>query len=58
MVLAHNPGISYLISLLAGEDIQLPTAGLAVFELSIEHWSELRNSSRVRLISLTKPKAL
>ena len=58
MVLAHNPGISYLISLLAGEDMQLPTAGLAVFELSIEVWSELRNSSPVRLISLTKPKAL
>ena len=31
--MAHNPGLEELVSVLGGEDITMPTAGLAVLTL-------------------------
>ena len=42
-VIAHNPGMTYLVNLMAGEEVldNLPTFGVARFDLS-GPWSELR----------------
>ena len=58
MVLAHNPGISYLASLLAEQSIELPTAAVAVFRVDVEQWSDLRQSTPIQLVDFMRPKAL
>ena len=58
MVLAHNPGVSHFASSLADKIIQLPTAGLAVFDVSVKEWSDFRISSEVQFLEFMKPKSL
>ncbi len=58
MVLAHNPGISYLSSLLAGEAIEMPTAAVAIFQLELADWCDLRESTPMKLVEFMRPKAL
>lgn len=58
MVLAHNPGISYLASLLAGRSIEMPTAAVAVFKVDLDDWHNLRESTPVELTEFMRPKAL
>ena len=58
MVVAHNPGIAQLVCLLADQAIEMPTAAIAIFEVSVTDWSELRSSSPTKLIQFMRPKAL
>ncbi|MDG2222323.1 MAG: histidine phosphatase family protein [Rubripirellula sp.] len=58
MVIAHNPGISYLASLLAKQSIEMPTAAVAVFQLDLSDWHELRESTPIQLVQTMRPKAL
>ena len=57
MVLAHNPGMSYLVSALAGESLDMPTAAMAVFQVE-KPWYEFRSDQRCRLTDFMRPKAL
>ncbi|MEE2938691.1 MAG: histidine phosphatase family protein [Planctomycetota bacterium] len=58
MVITHNPGISYLASVLAGQAIEMPTAAVAVFQLDLSDWHELRESTPIQLVQTMRPKAL
>ncbi len=58
MVVAHNPGTSHLVYQLADQSIEMPTAAIAIFEVQIPSWSELRTSSPMQLTQWTRPKAL
>ncbi len=58
MVVAHNPGMAHLVSHFASRAIDMPTAAIAVFDVEISSWSELRSSSRAELIQFMQPKSL
>lgn len=57
-LIAHNPGMTYLVNLLAGEEVldNLPTFGIARFDLP-GPWSDLRYGIG-RLDFLMSPKRL
>ena len=57
MVLAHNPGMAYLVSTLAGESMDMPTAAIGIFSVSCA-WYELTPKSSVRMTEFMRPKAL
>lgn len=58
VVVAHNPGMTELVNLLAGEQVigNLPTFGVARFEVPGD-WADV-NFGRGRLELLTSPKRL
>lgn len=59
-IVAHNPGLTYLISeLLAPEQAlaNLPTFGCALFQCETDDWLEVA-AHNARLVSLTSPKQL
>ncbi len=41
MLVGHNPGFENLVRVLTGKFETMPTAALAVIDLSIENWSEV-----------------
>ena len=55
MVVGHNPGLEDLVRSLAGSAEHFPTAALAQFELSTNHWRTAR-SAGARLIHLWHPR--
>ena len=42
MLIGHNPGLEDLLEELTGEAIRLPTAAVAVVELTVEQWTKVR----------------
>ena len=58
MVVAHNPGLAALVSHLANQDLEMPTAAVAVFEFDVDHWSRILTSGTPRLLSLWKPREI
>jgi phosphohistidine phosphatase len=57
MLVAHNPGISYLAGMLSGEAIEMPTAAVCVFEAagdSMNHFA----ASDPKPLAFMRPKAL
>lgn len=58
LVVGHNPGIEALIYRLSGETEHMPTAALAVCELSLDDWAELDAGTAARLARVIRPKAL
>lgn len=43
LLVAHNPGLTLLLNLFAGEAISnIPTAGVAAIEFGAEHWSDIQ----------------
>ncbi|MDB4664588.1 histidine phosphatase family protein [bacterium] len=58
MVVAHNPGITYLASMLAGKGIDMPTAAIAVFQVTNAEWCELDSETPLQLTHFMRPKAL
>ncbi len=58
MLVGHNPGLEDLVQLLTHQHLLLPTAGLAVVTLPIEHWSELDHSTKHPLAHFLKPKEM
>lgn len=43
MLVGHNPGIESFIRYLTGSVESMPTAALAIIELSIDSWNEIKN---------------
>jgi phosphohistidine phosphatase len=58
MVIAHNPGISQLTGMLSGEEVEMPTAAIAVFRLVLSRWSDLTMDVVADRIEFVWPKAL
>ena len=60
IIIGHNPGFEELAAALgsnSGEDVRLPTAGLAILDFDVERWSEIQpGSGTVR--EITSPKQL
>jgi phosphohistidine phosphatase len=58
MIVGHNPGLEKLVEQLTGEREDLPTAALAQISLPIDHWRDVRLSTRGTLVGLWRPKEL
>ena len=58
MVVAHNPGMAYLASMLAGKGVDMPTAAIAVFGVSHSEWDDLDSETPLELTHFMRPKAL
>jgi phosphohistidine phosphatase len=58
LVVGHNPGLEDLLELLTGRVEVMPTAALAVVELSINQWSALKGGGKGKLIRIYQPKTL
>lgn len=59
LVVAHNPGLEYLVSQLAGESYPFPTAAIAVFQLADNHcWTDPVHAGDVKLEHFARPKAI
>ncbi|TWU36602.1 phosphohistidine phosphatase [Novipirellula aureliae] len=61
MVIAHNPGISELVSCLAGEYIGMSTAAIAVFESPVDSWDDFKFDKHcvpMKMIQFMRPKEL
>jgi phosphohistidine phosphatase len=56
MFVGHNPGMEWLLQMLCGEVVSLPTAALAHIQLPVEHWHDLDTDVDGELISRWKPK--
>ncbi len=56
-LVAHNPGLTWLVNALSADDQQLdnlPTMGCALFESDAAHWSDVVEVSRVALFTPKK----
>ena len=58
MVVGHNPGMCALVSHLAGEGIDMPTAAVAVFDSNGECWADCISEGDWRMTALWRPKEL
>ena len=58
MIVGHNPGMEMLLEMLTGEDERLPTAALALIQLSIENWAQLSDEAEGELLNLWLPRTL
>jgi phosphohistidine phosphatase len=52
LVVGHNPGLEELVTELTGEDVVLKTAALAQVELPIDHWSQVRDMAKGKLVQV------
>ena len=57
LLIGHNPGLENLVASLTGEIRSMPTAALAVIELEIDKWKEIRPASG-KLCNLFAPKEI
>lgn len=58
MIVGHNPGITHLVSGLAEEFTDMPTAAIAIFKISASDWSSVQTSTPMNLMQFMRPKAL
>lgn len=58
MVLAHNPSMAQLSSVLAKQHIEMPTAAVAIFELKDLEWKWIDSDTPMKLLHSMRPKAL
>ena len=58
MVVAHNPGMAHLASVLSQQSLDMPTAAIAIFELGELDWLDLQPGSTLGLVHYMRPKAL
>ena len=57
LLVGHNPGMEGLIKILTGESTPMPTAALAVVDLEINRWRDIKTASG-SLRTLVRPKEL
>jgi phosphohistidine phosphatase len=57
MVVGHNPGMEGFIRVLTGRLEPMPTAALAVVDLSIDEWDRI-DAGTGRLVEVVRPKEL
>ena len=55
MVVGHNPGMEGFVRYLTGEIESMPTAALAVIELSIGSWADI-DADTGKLAEIIRPK--
>jgi len=55
MMIGHNPGFEGFVSFLTGKQESMPTAALAVIDLDIDNWSDVKNGEG-DLIEVIRPK--
>ena len=55
MLIGHNPGFEGLLTILTGETPPMPTAALAVIDLNISNWNEIKSNCGTLRI-LIRPK--
>jgi Phosphohistidine phosphatase SixA len=55
MMIGHNPGFEGFVSFLTGKQESMPTAALAVIDLDIDKWSDVKNGEG-DLIEVIRPK--
>lgn len=59
LVIGHNPGLEELIEGLAGDTIELPTAGLVRVDIDVKHWGEVQlGRGRGKVVAIWRPKQL
>ena len=58
MVLAHNPGMGQLVSVLSNQAIEMPTAAAAVFQVKADSWQAVGSSAQYTLLEFMRPKVL
>ncbi|MCA9132666.1 MAG: histidine phosphatase family protein [Planctomycetales bacterium] len=58
LVVAHNPGMVSLVSHLAGQNLEMPTAAVAIFECDIDSWTTTLTPQLCRLQAYWKPRDL
>ncbi len=58
MVIAHNPGLAALVSHLTGQNLDMPTAAVAVFQFDVDQWSQVSMSGSPVLVDFWKPRDL
>ncbi|MFW6169934.1 MAG: SixA phosphatase family protein [Planctomycetota bacterium] len=58
MVVGHNPGAEALLAQLTGQMLPLPTAAVAHVELELEHWRQMTDTTRGRLVDVQCAKEL
>ena len=55
MLVGHNPGMEGFIKLLTGDSEQMPTASLAVIEIDVDSWKNVRPGGG-KLREIIRPK--
>lgn len=55
LLIGHNPGLEGFIKLLTGETEAMPTAALAVIDLEIERWEQIKSDCG-KMRKLFRPK--
>ena len=55
MMVGHNPGFEGFVSYLTGKHESMPTAAVAVIDLNIDNWSDVKNAEG-DLIEVIRPK--
>lgn len=58
LVVAHNPGMTHLVSGLAGQFTEMPTAAIAIFRIPACDWSTVQPGTPMSLLQFMRPKAL
>lgn len=58
MVIGHNPALEELFESLSGKYEKLPTAALAVLELKIKKWPDLKPGVGCKVKKIWRPKEL
>jgi phosphohistidine phosphatase len=58
LVVAHNPGMTQLVSQLSGRDTEMPTAAVAIFEFATDRWSDVGQGVPPALREFCKPRDL
>jgi len=58
MLVGHNPGLEELLWCLTGAEAALPTAALAVIELPVKRWEDVKPEPFGRLIKLYLPREI
>jgi phosphohistidine phosphatase len=58
MMVAHNPGMEYFLSMLTDTREHMPTAAIALIDLPIESWGETNEDVEGKLAGFWIPKEL
>jgi phosphohistidine phosphatase len=58
MIVGHNPGLESLIPFFTHEVEALPHAGVAVLNLKLQNWQDLRHKTRAKLKELWRAKKI
>jgi phosphohistidine phosphatase len=58
LIVAHNPGLDDLVGMLSGRREGFPTAALAIFDVTIDQWSELTFGVPFTLRGFFRPRDL